>query len=259
MIRFLSKKKPEEIGYVIEQTTAMSDAMPVRGQDTVKWARQFGTLGDGLTQHTSLHIIPLDNLLDFLESLTDYWLQSATEEEKTLIAGNFDRPVPDRQTILFFADLKPKEGKTLYYNKRDLKVSSSSSKQHDKRWEKIEDYQTWMNGSAQAVYCLLSWPDNNFDSVLDTYRTYLAIARILQEERDIWSPSPNEFIGFGKDHNTYFTFDTTYYIVDQLVQSYILHHLALRTVERREKHRQYLREEALKEAAESQQSKEIAA
>lgn len=258
-IRFLSKNKPEEIGYAVSHAIYLSDSSPRGGKETIKWARQYLTYGDGLTQHAHLSNIPLENVSDFLEALADYWLSSATKEEKDAISREFRLEAPDRKTIRFFAELKPREGKTLYFNPRDLKVSSSPNKQHDKRWEKLTDYMSWVDGSAAAIYALLKWPENNYDDALDTYRKYSCIHDTLKEEYDRWSERPAKFCGLEDDKTWggYLSFDTSYRILSQLVESYCLHAAAVCTVQRREEHRQFLKEREAKEIAEKAETQEI--
>ena len=253
-IRFKSMNNPETVGYVVARSHDLFDSCTGRGGAILNWGRQFQTYGDGVTQHTPLSQIDKANLADFLESLADYWLSSATEEEKALIVSEFRaNDVPDRKTIKFFAGLRPPKegGKRMYLNTGDLKVSTADSKRHDKRWEEITYSMEWMNGSARAVYIFLTWPNNNHDDVISRYRKYRHIHTIFREEDDSsWEEQPAKFCGLGDDWGTFFSLDSYYDTMASLIRSFTEHASAVYSINRRAEHKQWQEKQAEKKLAE---------
>jgi hypothetical protein len=112
------------------------------------YAKQYETYGDGLTQHSPLRPVQIEQIVDFLYSLAQYLKE--TPELAENISGW--KPSIASKDIEFCKSLVYKEGKDKYYNLKERKVSSSDSKRFDKRWERIH---SWANGSIMSTYRLL--------------------------------------------------------------------------------------------------------
>lgn len=110
----------------------------------------FETYGDNLTQHSGAWTAQFSELTDVCLSLTaaivadplnDTWRQLDYVMRDT-----------GSEVLQFVLSIKYREDKPQWYSIADRKLSSSESKRHDRRWEKVEH---WMDGSpatALSIY-----------------------------------------------------------------------------------------------------------
>lgn len=152
MIRkFASRLTPNEYAYAFDSEAWTSDA------EVDPHFRMFSTYGDGICQHSGDWSIHLDHLADYLASLA-----VAMRDDDELLqrsAFSFLR-APSVEKIEFCAGVIFKESdrswdKRRYYSVSERKLSSSRSKEHDKRYEEIRE---WNNGTPEAIYRMLT-PD----------------------------------------------------------------------------------------------------
>ena len=105
--------------------------------------RMFDTYADGLTQHSPDWSVQLDHLADYLASLAEAML---TDEE---LARNclftFSRR-PSVKAIEFAASVKFKAAEEKdwlrgrrWFSAKELKLSKSPSREHDKRYEEVRE------------------------------------------------------------------------------------------------------------------------
>lgn len=122
---------------------------------------EFDTLGDGETQHTaSTFTCGFDNLLDVLLSLataiqTDIHTMSITTQRD--LSENLYRVItPYSDADLLFALSTTHKwsdsGKNQYVHVTEQKTSLSATKEHDKRWIKVEE---GFNGTVAGAYQML--------------------------------------------------------------------------------------------------------
>jgi len=123
--------------------------------------QMYETLGDGTTSHTPDWPISQELLPDYLESLAVAMLGNPEligAAQYTLGQGPSDDAIEFAASIKF----KPSDedyGKRRFFSKAEQKISSSASKEHDKRYERIVE---WMNAEATAILglCLPGHCDN---------------------------------------------------------------------------------------------------
>lgn len=149
-IRFKSILAPDNIGYewTNDATTFWDTAYKDPGALHCA-AGCYETLGDGDTQHSPLRVVFKDKFTDFCLSLALFLVKNPGCGIKGYQLG-FDHP--NDKTIDFLANLVHREDKQQYYCAQELKTSCSSSKQHDKRWERVP-----------------SWADGTIDSAIGLY------------------------------------------------------------------------------------------
>ncbi len=116
---------------------------------------RYETLGDGLTPHGPDCAIQAGDLELFAYSLATYWgahWAEYSDDERRDICYAFPT-APDAATIAFAASIIHDAKKYKYYSWAERKISASSVKQHDRRWEPIPE---WCDGSLEATYRLLA-------------------------------------------------------------------------------------------------------
>jgi hypothetical protein len=166
--RFVSIQHPDKFGYTYE-----SDAYDSHAQVDYHF-RMFETYGDGTIQHSRDWSITREFMADYLGSIAQAMLAPRSEGDMwdaelieslvyTFAATTGDRAINFAASVVY----KESDGsytKRRYYSMQDQKISSSHSKEHDKRYEAIQD---WMDGSGEAIYRLLI---GDFPRALDCYR-----------------------------------------------------------------------------------------
>jgi len=115
-----------------------------------RYLNVYETYGDGLTQHSGSWAAQLPALTDACLSLTSAVVADPSNPEWHQLSYIF--PVWGDDLITFALSIRCQEGKTRYYNLADRKLSTTDSKRHDKRWEKVE---SWMDGSPCACLAVL--------------------------------------------------------------------------------------------------------
>src|SRR6266478_141125 len=125
--KFPSLAHSKEFAYAFD-----SDAFDTKAQMNGHY-RMFQTYGDGLTAHSSDWSITKEYFADYLASLAAVMVDDVEllESVRFTLA---DRP--STKAIAFAASIHWKEGdKVRYFSRNEMKVSSSPSKVHDKRYE----------------------------------------------------------------------------------------------------------------------------
>lgn len=144
-IRFPSLGRGEEFGYVFtnDSGTFWNEAWrsgPILGAAMGK----FETYGDGMVQHAPLCACRPQDFTDYLISLAS-WLVAYPEvgfEQRSVGQGK----VRD-DTMDFLGSIVSKE-KRQWFHLGDRKLSSSESREHDKRWQRVPDY---ANGTVESA------------------------------------------------------------------------------------------------------------
>ncbi len=170
-VKFPSMSFPEKYAYAYD-----SGAWHSRAEVDAHF-EMFEVYGDGLTQHSSEWSITTEYLMDYLASFSAFlldkleprfakygWTAQIDPEDygKILQSMSFEfAPRPSAEKIHFAASIvfmpadnaEWREKKTRYYSIEDgLKVSTSESKRHDKRYIEVEK---WCDGSAAAIFRML--------------------------------------------------------------------------------------------------------
>jgi hypothetical protein len=159
------------------------------------WAGQFEVYNDYPVQHSHESIVIREQFADYCASLA----KGLTDTDPALLqqAGEcyaLDELIPDKHSrsetkLQFFHALIYKETKTQYYNARERRVSTSSSKRHDKRWEELP---SWADGSAEACYRL--WhTDDGPRGLLESYALYAWIRERFAEITGYYAEHPQEY------------------------------------------------------------------
>jgi len=138
--------------------------------------RMYETYGDGLCQHSGDWSVPLEHLADYLASLAEVML---TDDElaRDLYHAIWKRP--DAKHIAWAASViykAPKDGeytsKRKYFSATQMKISSSPSKQYDKRYEEVREIH---DGSPNSIYPI-SKTFSSLPSKAAASRRYLPIS-----------------------------------------------------------------------------------
>ena len=155
-IRFPSLISPNKTGYEFTgDSMTFWDAAYRNGGVLHGAFGQYDTYGDGSTQHSSLYPCGVGQFTDFCISLTDTVLKNPDQFAGLgAIAYTFglDRISPDK--IKFLAGIFVKEDKPQWFNFGDAKVTTSRSKEHDKRWHKVPADANATIASAYDLYFL---------------------------------------------------------------------------------------------------------
>jgi hypothetical protein len=116
--------------------------------------RVYETFGDGQCQHSPDWPIARNLMADYLASLATVMLEDTQLIDNTHYLIDCG---PNQNQIAFAASVVHKESDDGYQKRRycslsELKVSSSASKEHDRRYERI---QPWCDGSPDSIYRIL--------------------------------------------------------------------------------------------------------
>ncbi len=148
--KFKSLAYEKEFGYSFD-SQSMDMKAPIN-----QHFRMFQTYGDGLIQHSGDWSITVEYLADYLASLA---LAMSEDEELLENASWVLSQRPSDKEIAFAASVVWKEGvKTRYFSVKQMKVSASPEKSHDKRFEEIRDFH---DGSTASIKRILTpeWSD----------------------------------------------------------------------------------------------------
>jgi hypothetical protein len=185
-----------------------------------KWGYEYQTYGDGMTQHSMELAVHRNELLDFLVSLA---IAASKDSEIVDHLSDYINWPDDicKDRIEFFSGLKYDENKVRYYNGVDLKVSTSESKRHDKRWEEVP---SWADGSVESV---CQFVNRSYWACLDRFSAYLQVRDAMNygsvEGWNIGYPSEKDQ-DFSNVHSAY-------YILDNLVRAKRMQESAKRGLE----------------------------
>lgn len=225
--RFPSLANPTEYGYSLD-TDAYDHKAPVDAH-----FRMFKTFGDGLIQHSGDWAITVEFMADYLASLADILdgdeallqqvsysiCQRPTVEQIEFAASVVYKPSPDAN----------KYPKPRYFSTKELKISSSPSKQHDKRYEEIRDIH---DGSAESIYRILI-PE--YADGLQRYAYASAIRDWIvegnQKNRPYYMQFPGNFLKWFDDRDKGRDLKDAYEACYLHVESYRLKHSAKANLE----------------------------
>jgi len=187
--------------------------------------RMYQTYGDGLTQHSSDWTITREYIADYLASFAVAML---TDEELLKGACYSIGHRPGSDQIAFAASVvyqKPKDDKQYvkprYFSLNEMKVSSSDSKRHDKRYEEVREFH---DGSAKSIFRILI-PE--YADGLMVYAYADAIREwALEDNARAYTQLPGLFLEWTKDHDAAQQLHNAYTACWNLVQAYQLRHSA---------------------------------
>jgi hypothetical protein len=220
MLRFPSVAYGETNAYLIAKSYDLA-SVGRNCRTVVPWARTYDTYGDRDVQHSHEYNIPEERLVDFLESLGVFFL-SASEDEKAFVADcwrMYEQAYP--KDVLFYAGLKHNEKKDQYYHPSDLKVTTASSKQYDKRWLLVPSR---ADGSAESIFGLMFGRDGQLlPSLFESYRLYSQIGETLKILEKYYV-DPYYFI-FPQEmekraYNNKYKFERVFMVVSGLIEGY---------------------------------------
>jgi hypothetical protein len=170
--RFASIGHPQEFGYSFD-SEAWDSKAPIESH-----FRVFHNYGDGLTAHSPDWSVQLEQLPDYLASLAQAMLAD-DELAQNLYYTIWRRPDAKRiawaSTVIYKAPKEGEYGKRRYFSAKEMKVSASPAKEHDKRYEEIRDIH---DGSAKSIFRILI-PE--YADGLEKYATAEAIRDWLME------------------------------------------------------------------------------
>jgi hypothetical protein len=175
--------------------------------------RMFYTYGDGLCQHSHDWPITSEYLADYLASLATIMMDDPELTDKVRYTL-WNQPSP--KEIEFAASIVWKEGqKTKYFSAKELKVSSSDSKRHDKRYEEIRDIH---DGTPNSIFRILT------PEYADGMQRYIYATTIrnwcLAADGRPWMELPAFFINWTKDRDEARKIMDAYEAARGLVESY---------------------------------------
>lgn len=156
----------------------------------------FLTYGDGMVQHSSESAVPVSDMADYLGSLMQYVLSSDCKVRRD-VASKLDSAFPMqtgwKSQIPFLLSLKYDETKRKWYSVHCdsyLKVSTSDSKRHDKRWSEVSPDA----GKVDFVWVTVL-ADRYISSALELYMLRKQFCEIVRESGG-WCPDgADEFLG----------------------------------------------------------------
>lgn len=144
-------------------------------RDGLHWSiYEFDTYGDGDVQHAPEHrMFDVENWADALMSLAPTIIQTPDEYLGKLVRAQ-PSAVSDK-LILWAATVRYDENKFRYYSLADMKVSTTESKRHDRRWSPVPN---WADGSALSATRLLG---TDGESPLDFMIRLDTVERIMED------------------------------------------------------------------------------
>lgn len=148
-------------------------------------ASWYSTEGDGEVQHSPDCMVPMEDCVDFFESL-----QAALDafpiddEDCNCLRYVFVEPDRSREQIEFAAGLKYNEDKTTYYCMGECKKSTSSEKRYDRRWQRLERPEDGVC-EVTRIFRLLT-EENQFWGFIDGLRLAMNIAEVVKENDGDW-------------------------------------------------------------------------
>lgn len=191
LFRFASIANPNRMAYQYDDNAWGSRA-------TISYHMlQYETYGDGLMQHSPEYPIAQEQLTDYLASLAAVMKDNVALVEACLY--EICRWPSDAE-IEFCASVHykpPKEGtwrKPVYYSRQLRKISTSDSKEHDKRYTEVQE---WNDGSPEAVYRMLI-PDYAVGIQMFTYA--YAIREWFIKQPSGWMELPSVFLKWHEDN-----------------------------------------------------------
>ncbi|MHB9008695.1 MAG: hypothetical protein ACYDC1_17410 [Limisphaerales bacterium] len=146
-INFKSLGFSSTIGYVAGTEELWNAYWPMRGIAVHHTAGFFQTYGDSAGhQHSSGSVCGVMHFADWCASLAAHLLENPEKGFTVPLRG-----IPDSH-VEFYKSMQYRDGKDQYYNPRELKVSTASSRQYDKRWKPVTVSMIGSPESALQLY-----------------------------------------------------------------------------------------------------------
>ena len=197
-LRFPSIRNPDKYGYTL--ASDWDDLWTMVRRQPLKFVGNrcgmFETLGDGQVQHAPLRPTTIELMGDYCLSLSKYALNQIGgtwwDEMKFIsdkLYNSFHERPRLRGLIKFFSELRYDDHKPKYFSTASdfyLKVSGSSSKSHDKRWQHVPSD---ADGSAKFVWGMICQEDPSvIADGLSCYAAYEEFRHIATIECEMWVP-----------------------------------------------------------------------
>ncbi len=142
----------------------------------------FETYGDGMVQHAYEQSIIPELAADYFASLAAWLIANPDDVDKVRFSiPNFSGAEKDfafAASVIYKAPPEGKYEKPRYYSLEEKKITSSESKQHDKRYDRIA---SWMDGKAESIMRLL-W--KSYERPLDIFARHHALRDWANREAD---------------------------------------------------------------------------
>jgi hypothetical protein len=163
--------------------------------------RMFETCGDGLTQHSPDWSVQIEFLADYLASLAQAMIEDA-ELAQNLLFTFWRRPSVEQITFAASIRYKAPAEKDWFKGRRwfsvkELKLSKSQSKEHDRRYEEVREIH---DGSPSAIYRMVL-PE--YASGLEKYLYADAVREwvLAQKDGGMYMPVAAEFLKWTDDRD----------------------------------------------------------
>jgi len=154
---------------------------------------EFKTYGDALTQHEVEYAVQAHHFADALASAAAWLVEALPSlDEKTCREVAWFWPdAPSERDIEWALSVKYDAAKPRWYSLRDRKVSASTSKANDRRWEKVPE---WCDGSVKSASTLLRPDDGGVGDLLRAWVRYDAVCAFASRvDPSVYYEQPQEF------------------------------------------------------------------
>jgi len=160
----------------------------------------YETLGDGTTQHTPLRPCRNEQFTDVLLSFVRHVIENPKEEIEG-IGFLFDE-VPEK-TIRFLSGISFSDEKYKWFNVQECKISTHTSKDHDKRWFKVP---SWADGTIASAVGLYGMVKNDWQrEILNRYRIHQLFSEtlygVVNQGHEEWEKITSYQTELPGDHN----------------------------------------------------------
>ena len=192
--KFASLAHGKEFGYLYDSAAWDANA-PIESK-----FRMFQTYGDGNIQHSGEWSITAEHFADYLVSLAEVMLNDTELTQELYFAINRR---PSIKQIEFAASViykAPKDGSgwslkgRRYFSLKEMKISSSPSKEHDKRYTEITDVH---DGTPASIFRILM--TDSYADGLDRYCYAEALHDWVMDQPDMYMELPAEFLKWFKE------------------------------------------------------------
>jgi hypothetical protein len=179
------------------------------------YVTEYPTYGDGTVQHGNAYCTSAEHLLDFVASLAEHLVNNPADVADL----RWVYPIM-HDKIDFARKVKYNSEKEQYYSKEERKVTSSKSKQYDKRYEVVPE---WADGAIEAVMAIVH---ESYWGALDDFNAYTTI-RDRADETEQWIDQ----LPMWDYDSEYANILQAWRVVANLKRAYELHNLAVRSME----------------------------
>jgi hypothetical protein len=186
-LSFPSLMHPETTGYTIHEGYGAFRWSEARSPHVADWAGRYDTYGHGIVQHSPEVTVGVDRMGDYCASLATF--AAGDGDAARLVGRHWPAPL-SRATIRFLLGIRHVEGKRRYFNRQELKVSSSESKRHDRRWMEVPD---WADGTVKSAYMLFDFPHPQ--SLLESWCRWSQVRDLAFDELGVWAGGTSSLMG----------------------------------------------------------------